>query len=265
MSSFNGSIAIVTGAGSGIGESIARHLADSGAIVVICDVDGGRATNVAREIEEGGGQAFDLECDVSNEESVIAAVKRVSESIGTGNVLVNAAGIGAETSLIETSLSEFTTTLGVNLVGTFLMCREAARAMIMSGVAGKILNISSVQAGLGMPLASSYAASKGGIDGLTRAVAIELAPYGIRANVLRPGPTWTNMTSSTWSDENVARQVTARVPLSRIANPIEIANAALFLLSDESSYCTGITLDVDGGYSADGRVDFTPMKGGSYE
>jgi len=265
MTSFYESTAIITGGGSGIGEAIARRLSDSGAIVVICDVDGGQATNVAREIEAAGGRAFAFTCDVSDEESVITAVKWVTETIGTANVVVNAAGIGIESSLVDTSFAQFTKTVGVNLVGTFLVCREAARAMINAGIAGRILNISSAQAGLGMPLASSYAASKAGVDGLTRAIAIELAPLGIRANALRPGPTWTNMTAVAWSEEDTAQKVSARVPLSRIANPIEIANAALFLLSDESSYCTGITLDVDGGYRADGRVDVTPSKGRDYQ
>ena len=126
--------------------------------------------------------------------------------------------------------------------------------MISSGVSGRILNISSPQAGVGVPLASAYSASKGGVEAFTRSIAIELAPYGITANVLRPGPTWSKMTSNAWSDRRVQKRVSARVPLSRIAGPPEIANAALFLLSDQAGYCTGATLDVDGGYGVDGRI-----------
>lgn len=243
-----GRVALVTGAGSGLGRSIALAFAAAGAALAVVDVDGPAAR---RTLEMAGGRGDGVPADVADPRAVEEAVAALSDRLGPADIAVNNAGIAPKrrTPLHEMSVDDWERVLAVNLTGAFLVCRAVLPAMVERG-SGVIINVASAAGLVALPGRSGYAASKGGLIQLTRTLAAEYAEAGIRANALCPGYIDTPLVREGFADPERAARVTATIPMRRIARPEEIADAALFLASDRSSYMTGQTLVVDGGWTA---------------
>lgn len=235
--------AIITGAGSGIGRATALTFAREGAIVGAADIDGDASKRVASEIESAGGTAHALQVDVSDPESVTAAFAAFLGAASSVDILVNCAGINRDGFAKSLSSDDWDQVLNVNLKGTFLTCQAALRTMTEQG-AGSIVNTASiaVRGNLGQ---ANYAASKSGVIGLTRTLALEGARRGVRVNCVSPGPTKTPMAEAV--PEKIRDAIVAAIPLRRMAEPEEIAYVFLFLASDESSFLTGEHIFCDGG------------------
>jgi 3-oxoacyl-[acyl-carrier protein] reductase len=239
----DGNAGIVTGAAGGIGLSIARALLDAGADVLLVDL---------REDVEDAAQRLNARAqvaDLAEDGGAGEMVERAVAEWGRIDFLVNAAGIQARGPAIELSDEDWERLHAVNLRAVFRGCRAAARRMVESG-GGAILNVASISSTVGVPGIVPYGAMKAGVVQLTRGLAVELAPSGVRVNAVAPGYVTTAMTEELWRDEDRRAQVTARIPLGRFASPEEISPAALFLLSPAAGYITGEVLHVDGGYVA---------------
>jgi 3alpha(or 20beta)-hydroxysteroid dehydrogenase len=243
----DGKIALVTGAARGIGAATARLLAAEGARVVVADRREDEANAVVAELNAARpGSALFVALDVTAEADWQAAIEKTEAAFGPMNVLVNNAGIIRVAPLEQMSLENFRKVVDTNLVGTFLGLKYGAESLKRAG-GGSIVNFSSVQGMEGRQGFTAYSASKFGIRGLTKSAAIELGPHNIRVNAVVPGPTKTKMIERPgWVDEDYDRMY-GKYPLSRMANPQEIARMVLFLASDQSSFCTGGDYVVDGG------------------
>ena len=205
-----------------------------------------------KEIEKNGGEAMAIKCDVSKKEEVDKMIETVVKKWGKLDILINNAGIAQFVPFLQMTEAEWDKTININLKGYFLCAQAAAKEMQRQG-SGAIVNIASVamgQVGVGFPNLTHYCASKGGIVGMSEAMAIELAPYNIRVNVVSPGAIDTPMIDPVKQDKAAMAGILARVPLRRVGKPEEVANAVLFLASDESSYMTGSVVVVDGGWLA---------------
>ncbi len=244
-----GKVAIVTGAGRGIGKAIAQALAGAHATVVVNDVDLGAAQEVARGIEASGGKALPVKADVRNAEEIDRMVEITVRELGGIHVLVNNAGIVLRKPAEEITEEEWDRVIDINLKGSFLCARAAAQAMMKAGQGGRIINISSIMGGVALPPRAAYCASKGGIVALTKNLAAEWAKHAITVNGIAPGWTVTEMTESYFSQEPVRRFVLERIPLNRLGKPEDMAHAAVFLASEYSDYITGQTIYVDGGWT----------------
>jgi NAD(P)-dependent dehydrogenase (short-subunit alcohol dehydrogenase family) len=240
-----GKAALVTGAGSGIGRAIAILFAQEGANVAVNDISGTSAEQTVKIIQQLGMNAIAVPADVAQENEVIMMVERVIQELGGINILVNNAGIGGGGPVLESSSVTWDRVINVNLRGTYLCCRQAGRWMT-SQKAGKIVNISSIAAMRFRVNMSAYASAKAGIVNFTRALALEWGPYHINVNCIIPGGISTPMTQAYLSTLS-ADQIKELIPLGRIGEPEDIARAALFLASDDSSFITGAALPVDGG------------------
>ena len=240
-------VAIVTGSGQGIGRGIALALAKEGAKIVVTDITD-RIYDAVQEITNLGVQALAMKTDVSSAEQTGEMVKITVEKFGRIDILVNNAGIFPFKPLVEMTESDWDKVLNVNLKGVYNCTRAVAPHMI-NQKSGKIINIASI-AGVvvGFAALTHYSASKGGIVGFTKSVALELAPFGINVNTIAPGSIETPGARMDMNDESV-KQFLQAIPLKRIGQPEDVANAVLFLASDESSYITGQCLVVDGGYT----------------
>ena len=246
-------VALVTGAAGGIGAAIAKGLAASGARVVVADVKDGAETVAA--VEAAGGQALAVACDVADPEQVAAAVAAAVERFGSLDVLVNDAGIGGGSKLLhELDVDDWLRTVAVNLTGPFLCTRAAMPHLLASG-RGRIVNIASTYGIVGAPLAPAYCATKGGVVNLTRQLAVDYSPLGVRVNAILPGYIDTDMggyRASLGPEGSVAANArrdaaAALQPIGRQAHAEEVAAVAVFLVSDESSFMTGAIVPVDGG------------------
>ena len=251
MGRFDGRVVIVTGAARGIGFGTANRFAEEGASVAIIDLDESAASEAAGRLSlTEGAKAIGVGCDVSNGESVDAAVTRVVEELGGLHVLVNNAGITRDNLLFKMTEEDWDLVMGVHLKGAFLMTKAAQKVFVEQRY-GKIVNISSISA-LGNRGQANYSAAKMGIQGFTRTLGIELGPFGINANAVAPGFIATEMTDATAArlklDVEEFRKMNADAnPVKRVGYPEDIAAAVTFLSADESSYITGQTLYVDGG------------------
>ncbi|GIN92431.1 short-chain dehydrogenase [Siminovitchia terrae] len=245
-------VAIITGAGSGNGRGIALRFMKEGAHIVIADVneEGARKT-----IEMGPQESKSLfvKTDVTKKADVEQLVEKTLETFGRIDILVNNAGIVGFTSFLELSEEEWDRVHDVNLKGPFLCSQAVAKVMIDQGIKGRMINITSVEAHIIVSSSGScqphYNTSKGGLNLLTKATALELAQYGITVNSLAPGVVQTPFTESGLKNPEVMDWILERLPAGRVGQPEDIANAALFLALDESSYVTGTTLFVDGGWT----------------
>lgn len=237
-------IALVTGAGRGIGRSIALALASRGAVIIINDLDEAGANETLKLIEEGGGKGKVYICNVSNGDDVDKMVDDCIKSYNKLDILINNAGITRDTLLIRMKEEDWDLVLSVNLKSAFL-CTKAAAKYMMKQRSGKIVNISSVIGLVGNAGQANYAASKAGIIGLTKSTAKELASRGINVNAIAPGFIQTAMTDKLSQD--IKDAMLKNIPLGLLGNPEDVANAALFLVSDMAKYITGQVITVDGG------------------
>ena len=238
-------IAIVTGAGQGIGRAIALGLAREGAGVAIADVNEECANTVKNEIEALGGRALAIRTDVSYEDSVQAMIEKSLKEFLRVDILVNNAGIFPTSPVEEMSEEDWDRVIGTNLVGAFLCSRVVAPKFLEQG-SGRIISITSGRAFQGAKNGAHYAASKAGIIGFSKSLALELAPHGITVNVICPGITDTAQPRGHQTEEQIYAQG-QRIPLGRIGQPEDLVGPAVFLASDAAAFITGQTLLVNGG------------------
>jgi len=237
-----GRVCIVTGGAQGIGEACVRRFARDGAKPVIVDVDDTRGGALAQELG-----ALYVHCDVGNKAEVDAVVAQALDAHGRIDVLVNNAGIFKAADFLEVTEADFDAVLRVNLKGSFLMGQAVAREMAKAG-RGAIVNMSSVNGVLAIPNISSYNVSKGGINQLTRVMALALADKGIRVNAVAPGTIATELAAkAVLTSEEAKQRIMSRTPMKRLGEPSEIADAVAYLASDAASYVTGEIVVVDGG------------------
>jgi NAD(P)-dependent dehydrogenase (short-subunit alcohol dehydrogenase family) len=245
---FEGKLAVVTGANSGIGRATAVRLLEEGGDVVAVDLAheaqwpaglGARVTPVAVDL-----------ADLTAPAAALAALQQLGQG---ADILVNAAGILRIAPFFEVAESDWDRVLDVNLKSAFFLTQAIGRQMVERGAPGRIVNVSSVHAVVSEPNAAPYTASKGGLEALTRTIATELAPYRITVNCVRPGATWTAMSRPIYTDRVLAA-LAERIPLGDVAPPEWVAAAICYLASDESAYTTGACLDVDGGYAMNGAL-----------
>jgi NAD(P)-dependent dehydrogenase (short-subunit alcohol dehydrogenase family) len=242
-------IALVTGGGAGIGRAIAETFGREGAHVIIADRDGEAARAVADAITKSNGAASAYEVDVTDTGQVKELMAKIGEAFGRLDVLINNAGVGERSDFRHMSDEAWERVWKTNLEGTVRCAREAFELLKASG-RGSVINLSSVMATKHTRQMSVYSATKGAVSALSRSLAIEYAPYGIRVNTLCPGYVETALIGRYTANPMIAKGLLSQTPLRRFGEPQDIANAALFLASDEAAYVTGASLNVDGGMSA---------------
>lgn len=245
---FAGKVAVVTGAGRGMGRAVALRFGREGARVVVAEVNPEHGAQVAVEIRAAGGTAIAVTVDVSQTSDVSRLFAATVKELDTVDILVNNAGIAVARPILDYTEEEWERQMGVNVKGVFFCCQEAARLMIPRRQ-GKIVNFASTSAFVSSSKPEvAYDTSKGAVRQMTVSIAAELAPHGVNVNAVAPGTTATEMTRSTLAtEEGLAWQV-ARIPMGRVGQPDDIASAVLFLCSAEASYITGHTIVADGGW-----------------
>jgi NAD(P)-dependent dehydrogenase (short-subunit alcohol dehydrogenase family) len=245
-----GKIALVTGGARGIGLAVAKAMAAEGAVPVIADINeaGARDALAAR----GSSEGLALGVDVADEASVTAMIEAITARYARLDILVNNAGIGGNTPFLDIELAEWNRTIGINLTGAFLVAQASARVMVKGG-SGKIVNIASLSGQRGGHGRAAYGAAKAGLELLTKVMAVELAEHGINVNAIAPGAIETEMAKFA-HDEATRAAYNYLIPMTRYGTPEEIADAAVFLCSDESRYVHGHTLNVDGGFLSAGLM-----------
>lgn len=244
-----GRVAVVTGASQGLGREMAVALATAGATVVTAARNAEGLAGTVQAVEDRGGRAWSIVCDVTAEADVVALADRTVERHGQVDLLVNNAGIAVETRAAELSVEEFRRTLDVNVLGAFVAAREVGRHMIARGN-GKIVNIGSVMGLVGTPGVLAYSTSKAALLHLTRTLAVEWARYGVTVNALALGYVPTRINADRLAEEEVAARIKARVPLRRFGRVDEVGPTIVYLASPATDYMTGQILVLDGGLSA---------------
>jgi NAD(P)-dependent dehydrogenase (short-subunit alcohol dehydrogenase family) len=245
-----GKVALITGGASGIGAETARLFAREGASVSIGDMDEQGAIDVARAIDASGGSALAVRLDVTEAEEVEAAVAKTVDQFGHLDILFNCAGIFIEGGALDHTEEDWDKVMDVNVKGTFLACKYAMPVMLEAG-GGAIVNVGSIQSFSGDSASLVYTASKAAILTLTRNIALKFAARGIRCNTVCPGDCETPLIQALFDENPGMREaIAAKYPAGRLAKPIDIANAVLFLASDEAGFANGTELVIDGGFLA---------------
>lgn len=249
MLKFKDKVAVVTGAAGGIGAAIVREFANNGAKVGIIDLNIDRASMLAAEVIDGGGEAIAVKCDVAYAKEVENAFDQVVKTFGRVDILINNAGITRDNLLFKMTEDDWDTVMDVHLKGSFLCAREAQKYMVANKY-GKIVNLSSTSA-LGNRGQVNYSAAKAGMQGFTKTLAVELGPFGINVNSIAPGFIETEMTKATADRmgvpfEAMSQRIVEGLAIKRAGQPEDIANVAAFLCSDESSFVTGQVIYVSG-------------------
>ncbi|GAA0585811.1 SDR family oxidoreductase [Caenispirillum bisanense] len=243
----SGKVTIVTGAAAGIGLACARRFAAEGAPVVLSDVNEQRGEAAAEVLRDEGRQALFVRCDVGSKAQVDSLVAAAVDAFGRVDALVANAGIVHGCDFLDLTEEDFDRVLRVNLKGVFLCCQAVARQMVAQGGGGAIVTMSSVNAVMAIPTITPYVVSKGGVNQLTKVMALALADKGIRVNAVGPGSIMTEVFQSVATDRAAMTKILSRTPLGRVGDPDEIAAVAAFLASDDASYVTGQCIYADGG------------------
>jgi NAD(P)-dependent dehydrogenase (short-subunit alcohol dehydrogenase family) len=253
MGRVEGKVALVAGAGGGIGGAAAEGLAREGAAVFCTDIGAAAAEATAARIRAGGGRAQAQGLDVRDRAAVDAAVAAAVGAFGRLDILLDCAGISHRRNFLDLDAETWDRIIAVNLTGMFHLGQAAARPMVRQADGGNgggsIINVTSQLAEVARPQRAAYVASKGGGRSLTQAMAVDLAAHGIRVNAIAPGPTLTGLTRANYSNPAARRATEAVIPLGRLGQPDDLVGAVLFLASDEASWVTGSTVTVDGGYN----------------
>jgi NAD(P)-dependent dehydrogenase (short-subunit alcohol dehydrogenase family) len=239
-------VAVVTGGAGGLGAAIARGLAEAGAAVAVADRDAAGARTLAAELTAAGRRALGIAVDVSDAAGVDAMAREVEAALGPVDILVNCAGITHRQPAVDFPRAQWDRVLAVNLTGVFLPTQSLGRGMVARR-RGAVVNIASIAGKIGLPGTVAYAASKGGVVMLTRALAVEWAPHGVRVNAIAPSWFSTNIGDLVHREPDYFERAMRRVPLGRMGKPDELVGAALYLASDASAMVTGHVLAVDGG------------------
>ena len=240
-------VAVITGGAKGIGLACGQCMAAEGAKVVLSDVDVEAGEAAAEALQAEGHDALFVECDAGDKAQIDALIDRAVAAFGSVDIVVANAGIVIANDFLDFSEEDFDKVIRVNLKGVFLTGQAAARQMVKQGTGGAIINMSSVQAVVAIPAITPYVAAKGGVNQLTKTMALALADKGIRVNAIGPGTINTEVMRSVVGDKEAMNKVMSRTPMGRIGEPEEIGKVAVFLASDDSSYVTGQTIYPDGG------------------
>lgn len=243
-----GAFAVITGAAGGIGLGCAQAFAEEGCDLVLLDLDAPRVTAAAKDLaERTGRKVHALACDLADAQAAREAVIKAVGLLGHIEVLVNNAGILAPGDILDAELEDFDRVLAVNLRAPFIVGQAVARHMVEAKIKGSIINMSSINAVLAIPNQVAYVTSKGGVNQLTKAMALGLAPYGVRVNAIGPGTIVTDILKGVMENDEARHRVLQRTPLKRFGEPGEIGRVAVFLASEDASYMTGQTIYPDGG------------------
>jgi NAD(P)-dependent dehydrogenase (short-subunit alcohol dehydrogenase family) len=243
-----GKVALVTGASRGLGEAMALALADAGAAVALAARSADRLQAVAQKAISKGLEAEAFPCDVTDESQVVALQERVMTRFKQVHILINNAGVNVRKPVPELALAEWRYVLDTNLTAAFLLCRTFVPQMKKAGY-GRIINVASIMSHVALPGRAAYAASKAGLLGLTRALALELASLGITVNSISPGPVATEMNTVITQDPELNQQFISRIPLGRWGSAEEIAGLAVYLCSPKAAFVTGADFLIDGGWT----------------